>query len=75
MKIKIRKSAIIPNFNEYFSVVLSTIITVYLFKPAILKIFPMIDTLHSFLQLLIWIFIIVYFKNLINLNHNGRDLF
>ena len=73
--IKIQKSKIIPNINEYLWIVLSAVITVYLFKPIIINIFPMINTFHPFFQMLIWIFIIVYFKNLISINRNGRDLF
>ena len=75
MKIKLNRKKIIPNINEYLWIVLSAVITVYLFKPIVIGIFPQINSLHSFFQLLIWIFIIVYFKNLITINRNGRDLF
>ena len=75
IKAKLNRKKIIPNLNEYLWIVLSAVITVYLFKPIIINIFPMIDTFHSFFQMLIWIFIIVYFKNLISINRNGRDLF
>ncbi len=75
MKFQIDKKKIIPNINEYIWTILSVAITVYLFKPLILKVIPFIGTLHSFYQLLIWIFIVVYFKDLIIIKHNGRDLF
>lgn len=75
MKFQINKKNIIPNINKYIWIVLSSLITVYLFKPIILKLIPQIIELHSFYQMLIWIFIIVYFKDLFSVNRNGRDLF
>jgi len=75
MKFQIDKKKIIPNINEYIWTMLSVVITVYLFKPLILNFVPIINTLHSFYQLSIWIFIVIYFKDLIVINRNGRDLF
>lgn len=75
MIFQINRKKIIPDFNEYMWVMLSAVITVYVFKPIVLRIFPVINTLNSFFQLLILIFAIVYFKDLININRNGRDLF
>jgi len=75
MKFQIDKKKIIPNINEYIWTMLSVVITVYLFKPLLLKVIPQINTLHSFYQLSIWIFIVIYFKDLIVINRNGRDLF
>ena len=75
MKFQIDKKKIIPNINEYIWTMLSVVITVYLFKPLILNFVPFINTLHSFYQLSIWIFIVIYFKDLIVISRNGRDLF
>lgn len=75
IKFKLNRKKFIPNLNEYLWIVLSATITVYLFKPIILNLIPRIVELHSFFQMLIWIFIIVYFKDLININRNGRDMF
>lgn len=75
MKFVINKKKIIPDINEYFWIVLSSIVTVYLLKPFIIKLIPQIAEIHSFFQLMIWIFVIVYLKDLIIVKRNGRDLF
>jgi len=74
-RIKLNRKKIIPNLNEYIWILLSSVITVYIFKPIVLGAFPQINNLHPFFQLVIMVFIIVYFKNLIVINRNGRDLF
>lgn len=75
MEVKFNPKNLIPNWGEYFKIIISVLLLVYVFKSLILSSFPEIAQLSDFLQLLIWVFLITYFKNLIDIKWKGRDYF
>ena len=72
---KFNKNKLVPDIREYIKILISVIITVYVFKGIILGLFPQLNNLPDFWALVFWVMIITFFKDLINLSWDGRDYF
>ncbi len=72
---KINKKNLIPNIKDYIKILISSFITVYIFKGFLIYIFPALDNLAEPWDLIFWVILIVYFKNLIDVKFGGRDYF
>ena len=75
IKIKFNKKKVIPNPIEYIKIFLSIIFIVYFFKLLIIKLFPQILELSDCWALAIWVMMIIWFKDLIEIQFKGRDYF
>lgn len=72
---KINKDKIIPKPLSYLKVFFSVLIVLYIVKPLLLLVIPQIEKLPELIYLLIWIVIIVYLKELIDVKIGGYDYF
>jgi len=75
IKLKFNKDKLIPDFKEYFKILISVIILVYVLKTSIIKLFPVIETLSDFWSLMFWVISITYLQNLFDIKLKGRDYF
>lgn len=75
IKIKINKKKIIPNIKYYLKILLSSFFTVYVIKFILIKLFPKLDMLSTPWDLVVWVLIIVYLKNIIDIKLFGTDYF
>jgi len=75
MKFKFNKSKVIPSVSEYFKILISAFITVFLLKKPILYLIPQINNLSSFWSLVFWILVITYLKNLFDIKIGKHDYF
>lgn len=73
MKFRFNKKNLIPNFGEYFKILVGVFVTVYLLKSFILMVFPGIENLSDFWYLVIYVIIVTYIKGLFDIRWNGRD--
>ena len=64
IKFKFNKDKLIPNFGEYFKILLSSFIVMYLLKKIILDTFPFVANLSGFWALLFWVILITYIKGI-----------
>jgi len=75
IKIKLNKKKIIPNIKYYLKILLSSFFTVYVIKFFLIKLFPKLDMLSTPWDLVVWVLIIVYLKNIIDIKLFGTDYF
>jgi low affinity Fe/Cu permease len=72
---KLNKDKIIPNLAEYIKVLISVVFVIYIFRPILYIMIPPLAQLQGFWALVFNVTITLYFKNLIDINFNGRDYF
>jgi hypothetical protein len=75
IKFNINKDKVFPDIIEYIKILVSSIITYYIFKPVVLYIYPRLGIINGVVELTVWIIITVYFRNLIDIKINGHDYF
>ena len=75
MKIKFNSKKLIPNIGEYAKIIVSTMFVVYIVKDFLAKIFPFLGSLNTPWDLVVWVLLITYLKDIINIEVNKRDYF
>ena len=75
IKLRFNEKKLIPDIWEYAQILISTMLVVYVFKGLLFTVFPFFAELKAPWDLVIIVFLVFYFKNLIDVKNGIRDYF